>query len=245
MKKFVLVLLNLGLIISTACASENFNNENFYKKYNKEVQKSIYKEPKINEVSMGNNQLVVRSKNNKEEEKWGLNYYPFYWKKIGTIDLDNSYINIQTSKTGFAENKLSLNALEYKEDGAIIGFVKTDVLKNSKAKKKIIGFKYNLDNAIDKNDKAWQVANLQYVVLFDADIKNNEYVQLVYNSNGNLPCSQINNKMYVNSENKNLLVETKDLDLEANEPFIKTFIKSIRKATSNAFSMFVWFIKGD
>ncbi len=41
------------------------------------------------------------------------------------------------------------------------------------------------------------------------------------------------------------IVETKDFELEANNPFINAFIKSIKKATSNVFSMFVCFIKGD
>ena len=220
-------------------ANEIIDNGSLYKKYDKEVQKSIHNLPKINEASMGNHQLVVRSK--KDNDKLINSYYPFYWATIGTIDLDNSYITVRANKSNFAESKYSLSSIEYQKDGSIIGFVKTNILKNSKTRKKIIGFQYRIDNAILENDKTWHVANLQNVILID--INNHKYQQFIYDSDGTLLCYQINNDIYVKS--KNLLVNTKDLKLEANDSCAKTLIKSIKKVTYNTFAFMTWFIKGD
>lgn len=85
-KKFILLLLTFYLIIPASSAEETVSKVNIYKKYNKEVQKSINRLPKINEASMGNLQLVVRSKNN-NYEKWKNNYYPFYWTGLLSAEL--------------------------------------------------------------------------------------------------------------------------------------------------------------
>ena len=177
-KKFILLLLTFYLIIPASSAEETVSKVNIYKKYNKEVQKSINRLPKINEASMGNLQLVVRSKNN-NYEKWKNNYYPFYWTAVGRIDLENSYITVQADKSNFAESKYFLNTLEYLKDYLIIGFIKTNILKNSKTRKKIIGFKYNLNNAVKENDKSWHAANLELIILIDIDSKNHKYMQFI------------------------------------------------------------------
>lgn len=221
-------------------ANEIISNCNAFKKYNKEVQRSIQSLPKINEATIGNHQLVVRSKNN-SNDKWVNSYYPFYWASIGTIDLDSSYIIIRANKSNFAESKYSLGALEYQNDDSIIGFTQINILKNSKTRKKIIGFQYKLDNAILENDKTWHATNLQHVILIDVD--NHKYKQFIYDSNATLLCYQINNDTYI--ESKNLLVNTNDLKLEPNDSCAKTLIKAIKKATCSTFAFVTWFIKGD
>ncbi len=98
--------------------------------------------PNINETSIDNHQLVVRSKNN--NDKWVNSYYPFYWATIGTIDFDDSYITIRANKSNYAQSKHSLSILEYQKDDSIIGFIKTYIMKNSKTRKKIIAFQYKV-----------------------------------------------------------------------------------------------------
>ena len=100
---------------------------------------------------------------------------------------------------------------------------------------------YKLDNAILENDKTWHVANLQHIILIDAD--NHKYKQFIYDSNATLLCYQINNNTYI--ESKNLLVNTNDLKLKADDSCAKTLLKSIKKATCNTFAFVTWFIKGN
>lgn len=116
-------------------------------------------------------------------------------------------------------------------------------MKNSKTRKKIIGFRYNVEGAIAENDKVWHGADLQQVILIETDSKNHKYLQFIYDENGKLLCSQINDEIY--NGDKNLLVKTNDLQLEENDSVAKTFINLIKKTTGNTFAFATWLIKGD
>lgn len=241
----------IGGPIATNCATLEQttlinSNKTYDKKYDKEVQKYLKSLPEITEASINGNQLVVRSKDNNETEKWTYDYYPFYWQEIGTINLENgAYILFRANKKGFAENKYFLNVLKYKNDNSIIGFTDTKILKNSKTRKKIIGFKYDINNAITENDKSWHSANLQSVIFYDEDKKHDNSAQFIFDTNGHVICYQLNDKVYTNFSNENILIDMNNVNLNSDDSLFKTVTKSVKKAVNTSFAMIMWFIKGD
>lgn len=244
-------MIFLESAIATKCAtleqaSLTNSNKTYVKKYDKEVQKYLKSLPEITEASINGNQLVVRSKDNKDTEKWSYDYYPFYWQVIGTTNLENgAYILFRANKKGFTENKYFLNVLKYKNDNSIIGFTNTIILKNSKSQKKVIGFKYDIDNVITGNDKSWHSANLQFVILYDADKKHDNSAQFIFDTNGHVICYQLNDTIYSNSSDENLLIDMDKINLNSDDSLFKTVTKSVKKSISMTFAMIMWFIKGD
>lgn len=256
-KKVIILFVCLFLTLSFCNANTDLTtsstkilpidyNEQNYKKYNFQIQKYFNLLPKTNEVSLKNgNTLVVRYKNNENDTKWQYENYPFYWREIATIDLKNEdYTKIRTGKTGFAGNKNKLSVVEYNKAGSIKGFVQTKIIKNTTSKTTIVGYEYILNELIVDNAK-WHSSTLKHIIFIEIDKKNNKLAQFIYNSDNNIQYYQINDVIYSNKHDNNIIIDIDDLKFDTDDNFLITSAKTVKKFANTIFAMFLWMIKGD
>ena len=197
-------------------------NDKEIKKYNNEFQKYI---KNISETPF----MIIGTSHSKNNKYTTINLYPVIDNLENTTINDYPVIDnlevpeIDTYKIVLQDgdyakwNKGSEFAAEYNKDGKMIGLVEFNTKKINSNKSIVACYEYRF-----KGNNYTQT-KLKHIMMLHVEQKNGKlinFANFIYLSNGHLRCAQINDKIYVTKNDKNIVpsLNTHEITSSTNLP---------------------------